>query len=48
MNRDTDRQHPKFELRWGGLHLTITRIPPWLITAATIGGSSLGAWIARH
>ncbi|GGU67111.1 hypothetical protein GCM10010502_17790 [Kitasatospora aureofaciens] len=39
---------PQFELRWGGLHLTIQRIPAWLITAATAGAGTLAALLTRR
>ncbi|MEU9617329.1 hypothetical protein AB0D56_38355 [Streptomyces sp. NPDC048209] len=39
---------PQFELRFGGLHLTIQRLPVWLITAVTAGTSGVTAWLARR
>ncbi|MFF3031867.1 hypothetical protein ACFVS7_12815 [Streptomyces rubiginosohelvolus] len=36
---------PAFELRMGDVHLTVQRIPGWLVTAlATAVGSALAAW----
>ncbi|MEV7110404.1 hypothetical protein [Streptomyces anulatus] len=36
---------PAFELRIGEVHLTVQRIPGWLVTAfATAVGSALAAW----
>ncbi|MEU8666824.1 hypothetical protein OG333_31675 [Streptomyces anulatus] len=36
---------PAFELRMGEVHLTVQRIPGWLVTAfATAVGSVLAAW----
>ncbi|WEB39298.1 hypothetical protein MOV08_08415 [Streptomyces yunnanensis] len=37
-------QAPAFELRCGGLHVTIQRIPAWLITLATVTIGSGAAW----
>jgi hypothetical protein len=40
---------PVFELRCGGLHLTIQRIPGWLVAALTATtGSGLAAWITSR
>ncbi|MEU2874477.1 hypothetical protein ABZ769_35710 [Streptomyces olivoreticuli] len=41
---------PQFELRWGGLHLTIQHIPAWLVTlVTTAAGTGVGAtwWTSR-
>lgn len=36
---------PCFELRCGGLHVRIQRVPGWLVAAlATASGSALVAW----
>ncbi|MFJ7412810.1 hypothetical protein ACIQWZ_18625 [Streptomyces sp. NPDC098077] len=36
---------PAFELRIGEVHLTVHRVPGWLVTAlATAVGSVLAAW----
>lgn len=48
VNKQTGKPAPAFELRWGGLHLTIQRVPVWLITAATAGGSTLVALLSRR
>ncbi|AJC59610.1 hypothetical protein GZL_07054 [Streptomyces sp. 769] len=40
----TTRQRPQFELRCGGLHLIIQRVPGWLITLATAAIGSGAAW----
>lgn len=38
-----------FELRFGGLHLTIQRVPGWLVAAlATTTGSGLAAWFTSR
>ncbi|WKK24973.1 hypothetical protein QZH56_04955 [Streptomyces olivoreticuli] len=51
MSSSRTTQHnttPQLELRWGGLHLTIQRIPAWLITLATAaGGSGVAWWTSR-
>ncbi len=41
-------QRPVFELRWGGLHLTIQRIPARLITALVTAGGILLTWLTRR
>ncbi len=40
---------PAFELRFGGLHVTIQRVPGWLVAAlATATGSGLVAWFTSR
>lgn len=40
---------PSFELRCGGLHLTIQRVPARLLTfLAVCGGSALTAWFTSR
>ncbi|WP_432068986.1 hypothetical protein [Streptomyces sp. C10-9-1] len=40
---------PVFELRCGGLHLTIQRVPGWLVAAlATAAGSGIAAWLTAR
>ncbi|QNP72957.1 hypothetical protein IAG44_28350 [Streptomyces roseirectus] len=40
---------PAFELRCGGLHLTIQRVPGWLLaTLATAASSGLAAWLTSR
>ncbi|MFJ3186941.1 hypothetical protein [Streptomyces halstedii] len=41
-------QFPQFELRWGGVHVTVQRVPAWLITLMTTAGSAAAAWWAGH
>lgn len=42
---ESRRQQPQFELRWGGLHVVIQRVPVWLVTlATTAAGSGAAAW----
>lgn len=51
MSQTTKRTsfRPAFELRCGGLHLTIQRIPGWLVAAfATTTGSGLAAWLTSR
>ncbi|WP_411115138.1 hypothetical protein [Streptomyces sp. 029-5] len=46
---DNKTTHPAFELRCGGLHLTIQRVPGWLVAAlATAVGSGLAAWLTSR
>ncbi|MER5635822.1 hypothetical protein ABT095_02565 [Kitasatospora sp. NPDC002227] len=47
MTQKSDSQ-PAVELRIGGVHLTIQRIPAWLITTATAGGSTVVALLSRR
>lgn len=43
------KPNPAFELRCGGLHLTIQRVPGWLVAAlATAAGSGLAAWLTSR
>lgn len=35
---------PFIELRVGGLHLTIQRVPGWLVALTTTGGGALLTW----
>jgi hypothetical protein len=45
-NRTHAKPTPAIELRCGGLHLTIQRVPGWLVAAlATAAGSGLVAWL---
>ncbi|MGW8777590.1 hypothetical protein ACWGNM_05905 [Streptomyces sp. NPDC055796] len=41
---ETRKQPPQFELRFGGLHLTLQRIPAWLVTLVTAGTAGAAAW----
>ncbi|MEU9787825.1 hypothetical protein AB0H92_43905 [Streptomyces phaeochromogenes] len=48
-SKDQNNPPPRFELRWGGLHLTIQRIPGWLVASfATATGSGLAAWLTSR
>ncbi|MFE6727873.1 hypothetical protein ACFVDN_08280 [Streptomyces californicus] len=48
MNAETTSR-PALELRCGGLHLTIERVPGWLVAAlATATGSGLAAWFTSR
>ncbi|MFJ4710817.1 hypothetical protein [Streptomyces sp. NPDC088785] len=41
--------HPALELRCGGLHVTIQRVPGWLVTAvATATGTGFAAWLTAR
>ncbi len=41
-------QRPYFEFRCGGLHLTVQRVPVWLITlASTATGTATAWWSSR-
>jgi hypothetical protein len=40
------RKEPAFELRCGGVRLTVQRVPAWLITIITTAvGSGLAWWL---
>ncbi|WP_327132300.1 hypothetical protein OG311_15585 [Streptomyces sp. NBC_01343] len=42
---ESRRQQPQFELRWGGLHVIIHRVPVWFVTlVTTAAGSGAAAW----
>ncbi|MFF1497501.1 hypothetical protein [Streptomyces sp. NPDC058304] len=42
---ESNRQQPQFELRCGGLHVVIHRVPVWLIALVTTAtGSGAAAW----
>ncbi|MEU5805863.1 MULTISPECIES: hypothetical protein [unclassified Streptomyces] len=42
------RPRPQFELRWGGLHIVVERVPAWLVTlVATAAGSGAAWWTSR-
>lgn len=50
MTHETDvpNNRPQFELRCGGLHLTIQRIPAWLVTlVAAVAGTGTAWWTSR-
>ncbi|WP_329621892.1 hypothetical protein OG357_16640 [Streptomyces sp. NBC_01255] len=38
----------RFELRVGGLHLTVQRIPGWLVALATTAGGAAVTWWAQR
>ncbi|MEV7193523.1 hypothetical protein AB0N81_17200 [Streptomyces sp. NPDC093510] len=38
---------PQFELRCGGLHVTVQRVPVWLVPLVTTAGGIGAAWWAR-
>lgn len=43
-----NQPHPFFELRCGGLRLTVQRIPTWVITlATTVTGTGAAWWTSR-
>lgn len=39
---------PAIELRLGGLHLTVQRIPSWLVALITTAGGAAGTWWAQR
>ncbi|MEI5103961.1 hypothetical protein RB200_42660 [Streptomyces sp. PmtG] len=41
-------QHPAFELRCGGLRLTLQRVPMWLVSLITTAGGIGAAWWVRQ
>ncbi|WKK24974.1 hypothetical protein QZH56_04960 [Streptomyces olivoreticuli] len=45
MSRTSDADdRPQLEVRCGGLHLTIQRIPVWLVTLMTTATGAGAAW----
>ncbi|MFJ9583233.1 hypothetical protein [Streptomyces acidicola] len=49
MSSTDQHRLPQLELRCGGLHLTIQRVPGWLVAAlATATGSGLAAWFTAR
>lgn len=45
---DTPTVRPALELRFGGLHLTVQRVPGWLVALITTVGGAAGAWWAQR
>lgn len=41
---DGESGQPYIEVRWGGLHITVQRIPAWLIGLITTAAGTVGAW----
>ncbi|MEU8617046.1 hypothetical protein [Streptomyces sp. NPDC048623] len=39
---------PQVEVRWGGFHLTVQRIPGWLVALVTTAGGAAGTWWAQR
>ncbi|MEU1115190.1 MULTISPECIES: hypothetical protein [unclassified Streptomyces] len=39
---------PALELRCGGLHVTVQRVPVWLISLLTTAGGIGGTWWAHR
>ncbi|MFJ5811732.1 hypothetical protein [Streptomyces sp. NPDC093093] len=49
MSRSTNTEPlPALELRCGGLHLTIQRVPGWLIGLITTAGGAAATWWTTH
>lgn len=46
-NADTAPQ-PALELRCGGLHLTVQRIPVWLVSLAATAAGTAATWLAHR
>ncbi len=51
---DSDMNHsagtappPVLELRCGGLHLTVQRVPGWLVALITTAAGAAGTWWAQ-
>ncbi|WP_179200133.1 hypothetical protein [Streptomyces sp. NRRL B-24572] len=44
--KTTDR--PAFELRAGGMHVIIQRVPGWLVALVTTVGGAAGTWWAQR
>ncbi|MFD8479069.1 hypothetical protein [Kitasatospora sp. NPDC059673] len=47
MKRETN-PYPVFELRCGGVKLTVQRVSPWLLTLLTTVGGAVGTWWAQR
>ncbi|MFI9120589.1 hypothetical protein ACIGW0_14500 [Streptomyces bikiniensis] len=43
MNAKADTR-PAFELRVGGMHLTVQRVPGWLVALFTTASGAAGTW----
>ncbi|WP_326777104.1 hypothetical protein OG698_39565 [Streptomyces sp. NBC_01003] len=42
------KRDPAFELRCGGIRVTIDRVPTWLVTTVTtVAGSGIAWWTQR-
>ncbi|MEU6868095.1 hypothetical protein ABZ924_33520 [Streptomyces sp. NPDC046876] len=41
---EAKRPRPQFELRCGGLHVVVDRVPVWLITLVTTATGTGAAW----
>lgn len=39
---------PQIDFRWGGLRITVERVPTWVITAGSTAGAALGAWLVHR
>ena len=39
---------PALELRVGGLHLIVQRVPGWLVALITTAGGAMGTWWAQR
>ncbi|WP_158679215.1 hypothetical protein [Streptomyces sp. Tu 6176] len=46
--QERHKRAPQFELRCGGLHVTVQRFPPWLLTLLTAATGSGIAWVAHR
>ncbi|MFF5633683.1 hypothetical protein [Streptomyces sp. NPDC012825] len=41
-------RRPQFELRFGGLHVTVQRVPGWLVVLFTTASGVAGTWWAQR
>lgn len=44
MNDRADTTPPALELRCGGLHVTVQRVPAWLVGLLTTAGGAAATW----
>ncbi|MFD6347101.1 hypothetical protein ACFWEO_28615 [Streptomyces roseolus] len=47
-SKDQTDAPPRFELRLGGLHLTVQHIPSWLVALVTTAGGAALTWWTQH
>ncbi|WP_160159752.1 hypothetical protein [Streptomyces sp. WAC05374] len=44
----SSKNPPGFELRLGGLHVKLQRVPGWLVALVTTAGWAAGTWWAQR
>ncbi|MDA5282603.1 hypothetical protein ACWGHM_07740 [Streptomyces sp. NPDC054904] len=45
---DATSEQPHIEVRWGGLRITVQRIPGWLVGLITTAAGAAGAWWSQQ